>query len=162
MTQFESVFIAPDQAKFEWEKHLKLVIKLRERKAKGETNLIVRNGCIISRPAVLQVTLLLGGQITCLNPPDTSPHGAITKDITILYTNANQFLNKINDLEIPIAGSEPDLILITKILPKYHLYCINKVSLMIPGYSLYLNFDPDSDRIPTLDIRGVEIFISKH
>ena len=44
--QFERVFIAPDQTKFEQEKHVKLVNELRERKAKGETNLIIRNGCI--------------------------------------------------------------------------------------------------------------------
>ena len=48
-----------------------------------------------------------------------------------------------------IAGSEPDLMLITDILPKYHWCCINKTSLMISGYSLYLNFDPDSDITPT-------------
>ena len=71
--------------------------------------------------------------------------GATIKDITVLYTNADQFLNKINDLEMLIAGSVPDLILITEVLPKYYLYCINKASLMIPGYSLYLNFDSDSD-----------------
>ena len=59
-----------------------------------------------------------------------------------------------------IAGSVPDLILITEVLPKYHLYCINKASLMIPGYSLYLNFDSDSDITPILDICGVSIFIS--
>ena len=95
-----------------------------------------------------------------LSPPDTSPHGAITKDITVLYTNADQFLNKMNDLEMHIAGSEPDLILITEILPKYHLYRINKASLMIPGYLFYLNFDPDSDITPTLDIHGEGIVIS--
>ena len=49
--QFERVFIASDQTKFEREKHVKLVNELRERKAKGETNLIIRNGCIISRPS---------------------------------------------------------------------------------------------------------------
>ena len=100
------------------------------------------------------------GQINCLSPPDTSSYKTITKDITVLYTNADQFLNKINDLEMLIAGSEPDLMLITEILPKNHLYPINKASLMIPGYLLYLNFDPDSDITPTLDIRGVGIFIS--
>ena len=29
---------------------MKLVNELKERKAKGETNWIIRNGCIISRP----------------------------------------------------------------------------------------------------------------
>ena len=90
----------------------------------------------------------------------TSSYKTITKDITVLYTNADQFLNKINDLEMLIAGSELDLMLITEILPKHHFYLINKASFMIPGYSLYLNFDPDSYIIPTLDIRGVGIFIS--
>ena len=38
-------FIAPDRTKFEREKHVKLINELRERKAKGETNMIIRNGC---------------------------------------------------------------------------------------------------------------------
>jgi len=29
---------------------MKLVNELKERKARGETNLIIRNGCIVSRP----------------------------------------------------------------------------------------------------------------
>ena len=49
--KFKRVFIAPDQTKFEREKHAKLVNELRERKTKGETNLIIRNGCIITRPS---------------------------------------------------------------------------------------------------------------
>ena len=48
--QFERVFIASDRTKFEWEKHVKLVNELKERKAKRETNLIIINGCIIFRP----------------------------------------------------------------------------------------------------------------
>ena len=38
--------------------------------------------------------------ITHLSPPDNSPHGPTIKDITVLYTNADQFFNKINDLEM--------------------------------------------------------------
>ena len=34
-----------NQTKFEWEKHAKLVNELKERKAKGVTNLIIRNDC---------------------------------------------------------------------------------------------------------------------
>ena len=40
--------------------------------------------------------------------------------ISMFYTNANQFLNKIDDLEMLIAGSEPDIIMITEVLPKIH------------------------------------------
>ena len=50
------------------------------------------------------------------------------------------FEQDINDLEMLIAGSEPDLILITEILPKHHSYFINKASLMIHGYSLYQEY----------------------
>ena len=33
---------------------------------------------------------------------------------------------------------------------------------MIPGYSLYLNFDSTADTSTTLGIRDVGIFVSKH
>ena len=84
------------------------------------------------------------------SPPDTLSHKKTTNDISVLYTNADQLLNKINDLEMLIAGNEPNLILITEILPKNHLYLLNKACLMIPGYSLYLNFDPDIDTTSNL------------
>ena len=48
--QYKRVFLAPDRTKFEREKHAKLVNELKERKTKGETNLIIRNGSIVSRP----------------------------------------------------------------------------------------------------------------
>ena len=48
--QYKGVFLAPDRTKFEREKHAKLVNELKERKTKGETNLIIRNGSIVSRP----------------------------------------------------------------------------------------------------------------
>ena len=59
-SQFERVFTAPDQTKLELEKYVKLVNELKEGKAKGETNVIIRNGCIILDPPILQVTLFLG------------------------------------------------------------------------------------------------------
>jgi len=46
--QYKRVFIAPDRTKFEREKYTKLVNELKERKARGETNLIIRNGCMVS------------------------------------------------------------------------------------------------------------------
>ena len=121
--QFERVFIAPNQTgqtNLNEKSMQSWLINLRERKTKGETNLIIRNGCIITRPSC-----------TASNPPSPGIDHALvsvlliplltgqslSKDITILYTNADQFLNKINDLKMLIVGSEPDLILITKILP---------------------------------------------
>ena len=75
--------------------------------------------------------------------------------LKVLYTNADQFLNKVHDLQTFIAGNEPDLILISELLHKNHLVFINISNFMIPGYSLYLNFDSTADISTTLGIQGV-------
>jgi len=53
--QFKNVFIVPDRTKFEREKHQKLVNELKQRRASGEQNLVIRNGNIVvyhrSRPS---------------------------------------------------------------------------------------------------------------
>ena len=46
---YKDVFIAPDRTKFEREKHKRLLLELKDRRSKGETNLILRNGAIISK-----------------------------------------------------------------------------------------------------------------
>ena len=38
----------------------------------------------------------------------------------VFYTNADQFLNKRDELQMFIAGNEPNIILISEILPKSH------------------------------------------
>ena len=48
--QYSDVFIVPDRTKFEREKHKKLVAELKERRTKGESGLIIRNGAIVARP----------------------------------------------------------------------------------------------------------------
>ena len=47
--QYSDVFIVPDRTKFEREKHKKLVAELKERRTKGESGLIIRNGAIVAR-----------------------------------------------------------------------------------------------------------------
>ena len=64
-------------------------------------------------------------------------------------------------METFIAGSERYLMLIFKILPKNRSVFVNASSLMISGYSLYLNFDSNIDLSSILEIRGVDIFVSK-
>ena len=39
-------------------------------------------------------------------------------ELKFLYTNADQFVNKRDDLLARIAGDEPDVILITEFIPK--------------------------------------------
>jgi len=47
---YKNVYLSPDRTKFERLKYKKLVEELKERRSKGETNLIIRNNTIISRP----------------------------------------------------------------------------------------------------------------
>ena len=45
--QYKSIFIAPDRTKLERIKHKKAVDELRQRRAKGETGLIIRNDVVL-------------------------------------------------------------------------------------------------------------------
>ena len=47
--QYNQVFIVPDRTKLERIKHKKAVDELRQRRAKGETGLLIRNGVVIKR-----------------------------------------------------------------------------------------------------------------
>ena len=53
-----------------------------------------------------------------------------------------------------IAGNEPDIILITEMLPKVHSVPISLALLSIPNYQAYFNFDPNSTGVIN-KIRGV-------
>ena len=69
------------------------------------------------------------------------------ENIKILYTNADQ---------LPIAGNEPDVIMITEVIPK-HL--IPSSLLHINDYTQYLNFDMESETLGTPGIRGTAIYV---
>ena len=47
---YKNVFIAPDRTKFQREKHKSLVSELKNRRSKGEKDLVIRNGAIITKP----------------------------------------------------------------------------------------------------------------
>ena len=68
--------------------------------------------------------------------------------LKVLYTNADHFFNKRDDLLMLIAGNEPDLILITEVLPKAHFTDMSSSRVDIPGFFRYSNFDPDANSIP--------------
>ena len=71
---------------------------------------------------------LLKEQTILLSHPD-SPFKF--DNLKILYTNADQFLNEVHDLEIFIAGNEHDLMLISEILPKNRSAFVDAESLII-------------------------------
>ena len=48
--QYSNIFINPNRTKFEREKLKKLVAELEERRSRGESGLIIRDGTIVSGP----------------------------------------------------------------------------------------------------------------
>ena len=83
------------------------------------------------------------------------------KSLTFLYTNADQFVNKRDDLIMFIANDSPDVILITEIIPKKQMNPITQALLNIDGYTCVLNFDPNDQNLGASGIRGVIIYSKK-
>ena len=59
-----------------------------------------------------------------------------------------------------IADKNPDLILISKLLPKFSSFTVQPALFTLPGYSSYLNFNADCVS-SNLNIRGVGLFASQ-
>ena len=57
-----------------------------------------------------------------------------------------------------IAGSEPDIIIITEVLPKIHCNSISAAQLALSGYQAFFNFDPNNP-FCTDHLHGVAIYI---
>ena len=74
------------------------------------------------------------------------------------YTNADQFVNKRDDLLCKIAGDEPDVILVTEVIPKSQKNPISQALLNIDGYQPHYNFDLGKENLDDSGIRGVAIY----
>ena len=75
-----------------------------------------------------------------------------------MYTNIDQFINKRDDVSMVVAQDEPDLFLLTEVIPKAQVNPIPPAVLSIPGYQLYLNFDPSGCNLGSRGQRGIAIF----
>ena len=82
----------------------------------------------------------------------------LNKNLKCLYTNADQFLNKKDDLLIAIADDQPDIMLITEVIPKNQVQPIAEVQLLIDGYDCLINFDHTKPNLGASGIRGVAIY----
>ena len=71
-----------------------------------------------------------------------------------MYTNTDQFLNKREDLSMLIAGCEPDLIMLTEAISKTQVKPISTATLALPGYAVYLNFEPATENFGSSGCRG--------
>ena len=59
---------------------------------------------------------------------------------------------------ILIADNEPDLILITEVIPKTYTSCMSSSRVDIPDYFRYSNFDSDAEQVA--DMRGICVYVS--
>ena len=59
-----------------------------------------------------------------------------------MYTNADQFVNKRDCLLAQIADDEPDVIMITEVIPKSQANPIAPALLALEGYKPSFNFEP--------------------
>ena len=80
------------------------------------------------------------------------------RKLQAMYTNADQFLNKRDELVESITGNEPDIIMITEVIPKAQLNPIEASLLEIDGYATHTNFDPSEANLGASGIRGVAIY----
>ena len=66
------------------------------------------------------------------------------KPLKILYTNCDQFPNKLDDLLMSITVNEPDIILLNEVIPKAQIMPLSLSLIAISNYSIYKNFDPNT------------------
>ena len=82
-------------------------------------------------------------------------------NLRVVYTNADQLLNKMRDLEAHIHEREPDVMIITEVIPKAQVNAIPRVCLRVTGYTEYLNFDCELCG-KAQQGRGVAIYVKNH
>ena len=75
--------------------------------------------------------------------------------LKILYTNADQFLNKRDQLSMLIAGDEPDIIIINEVISKDQVHPIPSALLSIAGYNSYTNFNSHKANLGSSGIRAI-------
>ena len=76
-----------------------------------------------------------------------------------LYCNADQLLNKLEDLKTQIADECPDIMLFTEVIPKAQRNPIFESQLNLPGYEPYVNFNFTDHNLGASGKRGVAIFV---
>ena len=80
-------------------------------------------------------------------------------EFKVFYTKSDQLLNKRDDLLMQIADTPPDIILISEVIPKTQTNLIDEARLNIPGFNVFLNFDPTFHNLGSSNCHGIAIYI---
>ena len=78
-----------------------------------------------------------------------------------MYSNVDQLLNKVEDLKALIANNEPDIMLLTEIIPKAQKNEIHEAQINIPGYQKFVNFKFTDQELGASGKRGVAIYVNE-
>jgi len=125
-----------DWTKFEQEKYMKLINELNERKANGGTNLIIRIGCIVSRPihAVAQAPFFHHPKIilAVISPDEcqnvqcsnvlSEPDSDELESVAVYLWNARSIVNKLNNFSSFVYAWKYKIYGITETWLSDHIY----------------------------------------
>ena len=76
-----------------------------------------------------------------------------------MYSNVDQLLNKMEDLRQTIAADQPDIVLLTEVIPKAQKNPIYETLLNIDGCEKYVNFNFTDSNLGASGKRGVAIYV---
>ena len=72
-----------------------------------------------------------------------------------IYTNADVFRNKFEEFKLRYITTNPDVILVTEVLPQNFRYAVVKAEYSIPGYDIF------PEGFPIEDTRGILVYVKK-
>ena len=78
-----------------------------------------------------------------------------------MYSNADQLLNKMEELKAQIAERAPEIMLFTEVIPKAQKNPISETQVEIDGYQLFKNFDYTDENLGASGKRGVAIYVKE-
>lgn len=175
--QFRNIYLTPDLTRAEQEHFRELRSELKTKRDAGE-DVVIYRGRIIPRQEksdkdgkgfeqkqVKRTTT----RDTCISrdssnwlPGLSACDGQVQpkrKGLNIYYSNADQLLNKIEELKMHITNRQPDVIIICEVIPKAQLLPVARVCLAIDGYTEYINFDAEAEGLGRSGQRGIIIYV---
>ena len=85
----------------------------------------------------------------------------LKQGLKCMYFNADQLLNKMEDLRLIVDNDAPDIIMITEVIPKAQINPIQEPIMTIKGYQIFTNFKFTEECLGVSGRRGVAIYISE-
>ena len=65
------------------------------------------------------------------------------ESLKCFYSDVDQLLNKMEDMHMKIASNEPDLSMLTEVIPKAQRNPITDTEMKIKGYQVYISIGVD-------------------